>query len=45
MKDPRVLLTPHNAFNTREAVQRKSEYSINEILYYLKNKDFHCRVV
>ena len=45
MKDPRVLLTPNNAFNTREAVQRKSEFSINEILYFLKTKDFHCRVI
>jgi D-lactate dehydrogenase len=41
---PNVLFTPHNAFNTLEAVQRKSQMSINEILHFLKNKDFHNRV-
>jgi D-lactate dehydrogenase len=41
---PNVLFTPHNAFNTMEAVQRKSQFSIDEILYFLENKDFHCRV-
>jgi D-lactate dehydrogenase len=39
-----VLFTPHNAFNTMEAVQRKSQFSIDELLYFLKNKDFRCRV-
>jgi D-lactate dehydrogenase len=41
---PNVLFTPHNAFNTIEAVQRKSQFSIDEIFYFLKNKDFRCRV-
>jgi D-lactate dehydrogenase len=41
---PNVLFTPHNAFNTKEAVQRKSQFSVDELLYFLKNKDFRCRV-
>jgi D-lactate dehydrogenase len=41
---PNVLFTPHNAFNTKEAVQRKSQFSVDEILYFLKNKNFRCRV-
>jgi D-lactate dehydrogenase len=39
-----VLFTPHNAFNTMEAVQRKSQFSIDALLYFLKNKDFQYRV-
>jgi D-lactate dehydrogenase len=41
---PNVLFTPHNAFNTIEAVRRKSQFSVNEVLYFLKNKNFQCRV-
>jgi D-lactate dehydrogenase len=41
---PRILFTPHNAFNTAEAVQRKSQFSADEVLYFLKNKTFRCRV-
>lgn len=41
---PNVLFTPHNAFNTKEAVQRKSQFSIDEILYFLENKNFRNRV-
>jgi D-lactate dehydrogenase len=44
LRHPNVLFTPHNAFNTKEAVQRKSRFSIDEIMYFLENKDFHCRV-
>jgi D-lactate dehydrogenase len=44
LQHPRVLFTPHNAFNTTEAVQRKSQFSIDEIFYFLKNKDFRCQV-
>jgi D-lactate dehydrogenase len=39
-----VLFTPHNAFNTVEAVQRKSQFSVNEVMYFLKNKNFRYRV-
>jgi D-lactate dehydrogenase len=41
---PNVIFSPHNAFNTKEAVRRKSRFSIDEILYFLKNKDFQNRV-
>ncbi len=35
-----VILTPHNAFNTRESVERKAEQSIRQIESYLKNGRF-----
>ena len=35
-----VLLTPHNAFNTIEAVERKSEQSIRTLLHFRKNGQF-----
>ena len=35
-----VLLTPHNAFNTHEAVERKSEQSIRTLLHFQKNGQF-----
>jgi|WetSurMetagenome_2_1015567.scaffolds.fasta_scaffold14981_5 D-lactate dehydrogenase len=41
---PNVLCTPHNAFNTKEAVRRKSQFSVDEILFFLKKKDFRSRV-
>jgi len=44
LQHPHVLFTPHNAFNTIEAVRRKSQCSVNEVLYFLKNKNFHYRV-
>jgi D-lactate dehydrogenase len=41
---PNVLCTPHNAFNTMEAVKRKSQFSVDEIFYFLQTKNFHNRV-
>ena len=35
-----VLLTPHNAFNTLEAVERKSEQSIRTLLQFQKTAQF-----
>ncbi len=35
-----VLLTPHNAFNTEEAVFRKSEQSIRQIEHFLAHRTF-----
>ena len=32
LQSPNVLCTPHNAFNTIEAVRRKSQYSVNEVI-------------
>ena len=35
-----VILTPHNAFNTIEAVERKSEQSIRQIESFMKHNKF-----
>ena len=37
---PDVLLTPHNSFNTLEAVERKSEQSIRALLHFQKTGQF-----
>jgi D-lactate dehydrogenase len=37
---PDVLLTPHNAFNTIEAVERKSEQSIRTLLHFRQTGQF-----
>ena len=37
---PNVILTPHNAFNTMEAVKRKSQMSVEQVKHFLKHKDF-----
>lgn len=39
-KDDRVLLTPHNAFNTQEAVERKAKRSSEAIVAFLKKGSF-----
>ncbi|MCX7984850.1 MAG: hydroxyacid dehydrogenase [Bacteroidetes bacterium] len=41
---PNVLLTPHNAFNTQEAVERKAQYTTDQIIYFLKHKKFRWQV-
>jgi D-lactate dehydrogenase len=35
-----VIMTPHNAFNTSESVERKAEQSIRQIEHFLKNRSF-----
>ncbi len=40
MKDSRVLLTPHNAFNTEESVERKSLRTAENLSSYLKTGRF-----
>ncbi len=40
MKSEQVIMTPHNAFNTIEAVQRKAEQSVQQIEAFLKNGRF-----
>jgi D-lactate dehydrogenase len=35
-----VLLTPHNSFNTEEAVERKSEHSVRQIVAFRQNGRF-----
>ena len=37
---PDVLCTPHNAFNTEEAVVRKSEQSVEQVEHFLKSGSF-----
>lgn len=37
---PNVILTPHNAFNTHEATQRKSEQTVEQIKAYIDKGKF-----
>lgn len=37
---PNVILTPHNAFNTREAVERKADQSIRQVMHFLERRIF-----
>jgi D-lactate dehydrogenase len=37
---PNVILTPHNAFNTAEAVERKAEQSVQQIEHFRTQKKF-----
>ena len=37
---PNVILTPHNAFNTQEAVTRKADHSIQQIKTFLATGQF-----
>ncbi len=39
-----VILTPHNAFNTEEAVEKKSEQTIEQLLHFLEKKEFKWKV-
>lgn len=39
-KHPNVILTPHNAFNTREAVDRKASHSVQQINHFLEYGKF-----
>ena len=37
---PGVVLTPHNAFNTRESIRRKTEQSIQQVVHFLNKGCF-----
>jgi D-lactate dehydrogenase len=37
---PNVICTPHNAFNTKEAIARKSKHSVEQIVHFLKQGEF-----
>lgn len=37
---PNVLCTPHNAFNTEEAVERKAEQSAQQVVHFLRDGRF-----
>lgn len=38
LQNPKVLITPHNAFNSTEALQRILDTTINNINGFLKGK-------
>ncbi len=37
---PNVIFTPHNAFNSHEAVRRKAEHSVKQIRHFLEHHSF-----
>ncbi|PKN76637.1 MAG: hydroxyacid dehydrogenase [Deltaproteobacteria bacterium HGW-Deltaproteobacteria-10] len=43
MDCPNVIFTPHNAFNTMEAVERKARFTMDQIMYFLEHKDFKLK--
>ena len=38
--DDRVILTPHNAFNTETAVERKAQQSVDAVALFLQTQTF-----
>ncbi|MEN6330768.1 MAG: NAD(P)-dependent oxidoreductase [Smithella sp.] len=44
MNYPNVIFTPHNAFNTLEAVQRKAQFTMQQITYFLEHHDFKVKL-
>lgn len=40
LKYPQVILTPHNAFNTTEALERKAKFTIDQIDHFRKHGRF-----
>jgi len=43
-KKSNVILTPHNAFNTEESVERKSEQTVEQLKHYIATGDFKWEV-
>ncbi|MGV8056478.1 MAG: NAD(P)-dependent oxidoreductase [Smithellaceae bacterium] len=41
MNYPNVIFTPHNAFNTLQAVERKARFTIEQINYFFEHNDFN----
>lgn len=41
---PQVILTPHNAFNTTEGVDRKSKQSVEQAIQFLEKDEFVWKV-
>ncbi len=39
-QDDRAILTPHNAFNTKEALEQKASLTVASVVSYLENKTF-----
>lgn len=44
MNHPNVVLTPHNAFNTQEAIKRKVQFTVEQIMYFLEHHDFKRKI-
>jgi D-lactate dehydrogenase len=44
LSHPNVVLTPHNAFNSCEALRRKSELTVHQIRHFFKHRDFLWKV-
>jgi len=44
MEMENVLLSPHNAFNTHESVERKSKQSIEQVIQFLDTQSFKWQV-
>jgi D-lactate dehydrogenase len=40
-----VIMTPHNAFNTREALARKSEQSVHQLAHFFQHRVFSSTLV
>lgn len=40
-----VIMTPHNAFNTREALARKSEQSVQQLAFFFQHGTFSSTLV
>ena len=41
---PNVILTPHNAFNSEEALRGKSALTVRQVKFFMKNKDFLWKI-
>ncbi len=41
---PDVIMTPHNAFNTREAVNRKAKQSIEQLRHFFRTGEFKWQI-
>ncbi len=41
---PNILFTPHNAFNSREALRGKASLTVEQIKHFLKHRDFLWKV-
>jgi D-lactate dehydrogenase len=44
LEKPNVIFTPHNAFNTVEAVEKKAGESVEQLLYYLEHGHFYATI-
>jgi len=44
LEKPNVIFTPHNAFNTVEAVEKKAGESVDQLLHYLQHGRFYATI-